>query len=67
MQVKLWGGPLDGEQLTVADPPTPQLHVPKMARWPLDYAAEATEPLQRHHYVYDKGLGRYNYAGDWGS
>ena len=70
MRTKLWGGPLDGVELEVGDPPKSELVVGVMNNYPPNYAEQATDDIHmitRHHYVFDTVVSRYNYAGDWSS
>lgn len=65
MQTVLWGGPLDGCQLNVEEPPKVEMVIPQFPGWS-DYASDTVvTPLIRHHYVFDEVSHRYNYAGDW--
>ena len=67
MQTVLWGGPLDGCELEVPDPPKGEMVVPQFPGWnAMDGAADVLEmQMIRHHYVFDEQSHRYNYAGDW--
>jgi len=67
MQTVLWGGPLDGQQLDIPDEKVKvEMVIPVLTCYPPQYADEAQEQaFIRHHYVFDNGSRRYNYAGDW--
>lgn len=65
MQTVLWGGPLDGCELIVPDPPSYEMTVPVLTNYPPDHADVDECPLIKHHYVFDSAMHRYNYAGDW--
>ncbi len=65
MQTVLWGGPLDGCQLKVDDPPKHELLVGQLTNYPPERADPADCPVIKHHYVFDTAMHRYNYAGDW--
>lgn len=68
MRTRLWGGPLDGMELEVQDPPKHEMIVGQLTDYPPHYAEEVGDDLHmiiRHHYVYDSKISRYNYAGDW--
>lgn len=68
MRTHLWGGPLDGMELDVPEPPKPEMVVGQLTDYPPNYAQDATDDVHmiiRHHYVFDSVVCRYNYAGDW--
>ena len=65
MQTVLWGGPLDGCELEVTEPPKGDMVVGQFPGW-ANYATDVAEAdIIRHHYVFDESARRYNYAGDW--
>jgi hypothetical protein len=64
MQTQLWGGPLDGQHFDATEPVKREMVIPKLTQWPPEYAEDGDNFI-RHHYVFDPGVGRYNYAGDW--
>ena len=64
MHTKLWGGPLDGCELDVPEPPRDEMVIPQLHGYPPDHATDLPDPV-RHHYVFDSVICRYNYAGDW--
>lgn len=65
MHTLLWGGPLDGQELEVPEPVKEEMVIPQLTQWPPEYADDGQVNFIRHHYVFDAGAGRYNYAGDW--
>jgi hypothetical protein len=66
LQTHLWGGPLDGQELNVEEPAKQEMVVPMLTQWPPEFAdPDSTANFIRHHYVFDAGARRYNYAGDW--